>query len=202
MNQLTCTTGCNLADLSRVMCKNIGSNGADIIWECKTDDLPTNVKFGQLVVSCERYENSADPYILVGSCALKYGLENIKSSSQPVYTTHTSTYSYPSYSRTYHHNDTVDLSVAIFLLLVFFVVFYFLCTCGGPVNHHPRVYNPRPHYGGGYYDLWWPNTYWWSQPVVHHTTHTTTTHNVPTNSGTSSSNNPTTRTDYATSEDR
>lgn len=96
MNQLICTTGCNLADISKVMCKNIGSDGSDIVWECKTDDLPNNIKFGQIVVSCERYANSQDPYILVGSCGLKYGLEHIKRSTslQP---TSTDSHSYHSY---------------------------------------------------------------------------------------------------------
>ena len=43
-------------------------------WECKAD-LDKRVQFSVLKVSCEGYEYTSDPYVLIGSCGLEYSLE-------------------------------------------------------------------------------------------------------------------------------
>jgi hypothetical protein len=60
-----------------VVCSNSGSNGRDIIWECKAS-LQNNVKFGTTSISCEGYDNPNDPSVLKNSCGLKYTLDYIR----------------------------------------------------------------------------------------------------------------------------
>ncbi|CAI2338991.1 unnamed protein product [Caenorhabditis sp. 36 PRJEB53466] len=57
-----------------VQCTNTGFDGTDVQWKCDAD-LPSDVEFGSLSVSCEGYEYAEDPYILKGSCGLEYELE-------------------------------------------------------------------------------------------------------------------------------
>ena len=45
-----------------------------LLWKC-TADLPTNLAFRQSDVNCEGYDYPDDPYILDGSCVLRYSLE-------------------------------------------------------------------------------------------------------------------------------
>lgn len=39
--------------------------------------MPKNVKFGTLKVSCEGFDSENDPYVLVGSCQLRYTLDMV-----------------------------------------------------------------------------------------------------------------------------
>jgi hypothetical protein len=64
---------------SSAMCKNIGLDGHDVVWQCEAP-LPRGVKFGKVTVSCESYAHPDDEYVLYGSCGLKYTLEG-----HPVY---------------------------------------------------------------------------------------------------------------------
>ncbi|EFO86188.1 hypothetical protein CRE_02155 [Caenorhabditis remanei] len=57
-----------------VQCSNQGFDGSDVQWRCDAD-LPHDMEFGSLSVSCEGYDYSDDPYILRGSCGLEYELE-------------------------------------------------------------------------------------------------------------------------------
>ena len=57
-----------------VQCYNKGLDGKNSNWKCESQ-LPSNLKFGKMSVSCEGYDYADDPYVLVGSCGLKYELE-------------------------------------------------------------------------------------------------------------------------------
>ncbi|KAL1922896.1 uncharacterized protein VTP21DRAFT_9272 [Calcarisporiella thermophila] len=73
--QLSCIgSACRQYSPDVIQCKNMGWDGQDVQWKCEAD-LPTNVKFGELSVSCEGYSYSDDDYILVGSCGLEYELK-------------------------------------------------------------------------------------------------------------------------------
>jgi len=56
-----------------VQCRNVGTDGVDIQWECKAD-LDSTVRFGRLNIGCEGYSDRNDPYVLQGSCGLEYEL--------------------------------------------------------------------------------------------------------------------------------
>ena len=82
INQMECVGGnaCNKYQPLLLMCQNIGNDGQDLIWKCDTTDLPEELIFGSTDVSCEGYDYPDDPYILKGSCGLKYTL-NVASTS-------------------------------------------------------------------------------------------------------------------------
>ncbi|KAF9315954.1 Store-operated calcium entry-associated regulatory factor [Podila horticola] len=73
--QLNCIGGnaCGNFEPEVVQCHNAGSDGSDVQWKCEAD-LPNNIRFGQLDVYCEGYNNPDDPYVLKGSCGLEYKL--------------------------------------------------------------------------------------------------------------------------------
>lgn len=60
-----------------VQCKNIGSDGETIQWEC-VSEMPDNFKFGSIEVVCEGYERPGDEYVLKGSCQLEYQLNHVQ----------------------------------------------------------------------------------------------------------------------------
>ena len=90
--QLSCNGGVGCHGkyaLDSVMCKNEGTDGRDINWECNAE-MPVDVKFGLIEVSCEGYDYPEDPYVLVGSCQLRYNLKRRAGveNSVPTYTRH------------------------------------------------------------------------------------------------------------------
>eukprot|EP01122_Echinamoeba_exundans_P010869 TRINITY_DN4160_c0_g1_i1.p1 TRINITY_DN4160_c0_g1~~TRINITY_DN4160_c0_g1_i1.p1 ORF type:complete len:307 (+),score=41.92 TRINITY_DN4160_c0_g1_i1:107-1027(+) len=76
--QLECTGGSALSrrDLhpTVVQCVNRGTDGYDVQWACSAE-LDSRVKLGDIDVSCEGYRDPDDPYVLKGSCGLRYTLE-------------------------------------------------------------------------------------------------------------------------------
>src|SRR4051812_16165643 len=54
--QLTCTAGCDAFTPSTVRCTNKGTDGHDAQWDCHAD-LPSNLAFDKLDVSCEGYSH-------------------------------------------------------------------------------------------------------------------------------------------------
>jgi len=60
-----------------VQCKNMGWDGQDVQWECKSD-MDNLYRFGEIEVLCEGYDYPEDPYITKGSCGLEYTLEYTK----------------------------------------------------------------------------------------------------------------------------
>ncbi|ELT97879.1 hypothetical protein CAPTEDRAFT_219816 [Capitella teleta] len=86
--QLTCTggtAGCSSYVPPVVQCRNQGTDGYDIQWECKAD-LDNAYRFGKIEVTCEGYDHPDDPYILRGSCGLEYSLEMTKEGYQQQHT--------------------------------------------------------------------------------------------------------------------
>ena len=76
--QAVCVKGCRLTDKlpDGIQCNNTGLiSKHGIRWKCWTHDLPTNVMFEPLGVSCEGYENHFDSYILNNSCQIRYRLK-------------------------------------------------------------------------------------------------------------------------------
>ncbi|KAJ3186553.1 Store-operated calcium entry-associated regulatory factor [Gaertneriomyces sp. JEL0708] len=56
-----------------IQCRQVGWNGVDPQWECKTD-LEEAWRLGKTDVACEGYSSPDDPYILAGSCGVEYSL--------------------------------------------------------------------------------------------------------------------------------
>jgi len=57
-----------------VACTKSFTDGRDVYWKCEAE-MPDLYKFGTTEVNCEGYNYPDDPYILEGSCALRYTLE-------------------------------------------------------------------------------------------------------------------------------
>jgi len=74
--QLTCIGGRECQYKPHVVqCRNMGKDhNGEIQWKCEAE-LAAEVKFGELTVECEGYDYPDDPYILKGSCGLRYQLE-------------------------------------------------------------------------------------------------------------------------------
>uniref|UniRef100_A0A915CBF9 Store-operated calcium entry-associated regulatory factor n=1 Tax=Parascaris univalens TaxID=6257 RepID=A0A915CBF9_PARUN len=64
-----------------VQCYNRGYDGVDVQWECKAE-MRNEYVFGKIEVSCEGYNYPGDPFILKGSCGLKYELDFAGSESR------------------------------------------------------------------------------------------------------------------------
>uniref|UniRef100_A0A2P2HVV9 Store-operated calcium entry-associated regulatory factor n=1 Tax=Hirondellea gigas TaxID=1518452 RepID=A0A2P2HVV9_9CRUS len=83
--QLECVNGgsasCGTFKPRVVQCTNRGFDGVEVQWECKTD-MDNNLRFGSIDVSCEGYEYPDDPYILAGSCGLRYNLDFTREGGQ------------------------------------------------------------------------------------------------------------------------
>lgn len=73
--QLKCVGGnaCREYTPDVVQCTNTGFDGRDVQWRCDAE-LPSDLRFGPVEVSCEGFDNPDDSYILVGSCGLEYTL--------------------------------------------------------------------------------------------------------------------------------
>ncbi|KAL3995357.1 hypothetical protein ACH3XW_25485 [Acanthocheilonema viteae] len=106
-----------------VQCYNKGYDGIDVQWECKAE-MSDQYEFGEIRISCEGYDYADDPYILRGSCGLKYKLEYSheggsnygKSKKEP---------SAPSYEKDYEFGSLTFPTIVI--LLLFFLVVYYSC---------------------------------------------------------------------------
>lgn len=67
------TTHCDARSLpTTVRCANAGQgDDGSVQWTCTTDTLDI-YRFGKMQVSCEGYNSPRDPYVLRGSCGLRY----------------------------------------------------------------------------------------------------------------------------------
>jgi len=72
-------------NINVIQCYNVGFDGYDVNWKCEAQ-LKSDIKLGQVDVLCEGYDDSYDPYILVGSCGLEFELNYEKNSKTPIYT--------------------------------------------------------------------------------------------------------------------
>ena len=138
--QLTCTGGTArkmYGKVENVQCTNQGHDGTgNVQWKCEST-LEKTIKLGQTVVSCEGYDYSEDPFILVGSCGLEYTLEYTdyyydqqKQPPKPVTPV--------IIHHTKEKNSTAD--ALMFLGIVMLVVCLFLCCscqCVSPSRRTP-----------------------------------------------------------------
>ncbi|KAL0246750.1 hypothetical protein GEMRC1_007957 [Eukaryota sp. GEM-RC1] len=113
-----------------VMCKNVGWDGADVVWEC-TSDLSSDVRLGKTEVYCEGYDYPEDPYVTRGSCGLEYTLESIGQGR-------------PYFSHASQH-DTVSPSKILGFVIVLSVVLVLLCVICPKAPSSPNVHQ-RPLY--------------------------------------------------------
>ncbi len=60
--QLSCVSGCDYQP-SSVLCKNEGSDGNDVIWQCTDPNMPNEFEFGSISVTCEGFSYAEDPYV-------------------------------------------------------------------------------------------------------------------------------------------
>ena len=75
VQQLTCHGGaCDSFQPEVVRCYNRGTDGMEIQWECRAE-MPDNIRFGKVQVTCEGYDHSKDEFVLNGSCGLEYTLK-------------------------------------------------------------------------------------------------------------------------------
>merc|ERR1711953_276788 len=77
VQQLTCHgSACDSFQPEVVRCYNRGTDGMEIQWECRAE-MPDNIRFGKVQVTCEGYDHSKDEFVLNGSCGLEYTLKDI-----------------------------------------------------------------------------------------------------------------------------
>ena len=66
VQQLTCHgSACDSFQPEVVRCYNRGTDGMEIQWECRAE-MPDNIRFGKVQVTCEGYDHSKDELILNG----------------------------------------------------------------------------------------------------------------------------------------
>jgi hypothetical protein len=72
--QLTCLgEHCNAHTPDTVQCRNAGTGYdlSDVSWECEAE-MDDGYRLYDATVGCEGYEDSADPFVLIGSCAVEF----------------------------------------------------------------------------------------------------------------------------------
>lgn len=147
--QLKCiggTAGCYAFVPQHVQCYNRGSDGYNIQWECKTDEM-NKYRFGKIDITCEGYDYADDPYILAGSCGLEYRIDylsNVKSSD---------------YYSNYDNSPKTNLGSVFGFICVIMIIFFIYRTCfttGDSYsssnerfdnNYYPNANAPPPPYG-------------------------------------------------------
>ncbi len=176
--QLRCVgSACFEGALKSMQCTNMGFDGSDANWDCKSE-VGNRFTLGKVTVSCEGYDSPDDPHILVGSCGAEYEL-NYKPNTQNRDVTVTTWWDpvTNSYYNTYSDNHG---AVAVFLCLI---IFFGLVICLASATSHierpivytssplqPPYYPPQPsYYQPSYYDYprrsYWPSWSSWSNPV-------------------------------------
>jgi hypothetical protein len=118
--QLQCTSGCSNQDfVDAVQCKNVGSDGIDVNWECQAQ-LPPHLKLSNTYVVCESFDQMRpyDPYVILGSCSLDYSL--VETAVKPVVK--------PRPTITQNDSDpSVAMLVLLFSLLVIMLLVFSNC---------------------------------------------------------------------------
>eukprot|EP00126_Sphaerothecum_destruens_P015513 Sdes_comp9525_c0_seq1m996 len=147
--QLTCVSGdaCHAFRPSVVQCLNHGSDGVDVQWECKAE-MDSKYQFSHIQVSCEGYDYPEDPYVLVGSCGLEYGLEYTQAGRQSLYQSKGGAYP-GGFSSSQYYNDGYSssggLMTYIYLGFIIFLFYQIFRTCTQPQT---GGYGESPNGGG------------------------------------------------------
>lgn len=166
--QLECIGGgtapCSTFKPRVVQCYNRGSDGIDVQWECKTD-MDNAYRFGEIEVSCEGYNYPDDPYVLKGSCGLRYNIDYTMEGHQQDRKQHNyygesqSSNYYGSNSHNYYNTKSSkswNFADIIVLCAVGLMVYAFYVTCVRPSRHIGEDTNSTtnedyPSGGGGGY---------------------------------------------------
>ncbi|ESO08194.1 hypothetical protein HELRODRAFT_98295 [Helobdella robusta] len=121
-------SGCETVTLDTVQCYNRGFDGNDYNWECKAD-MPKHFKFGKMEVTCEGYDYPDDPYILAGSCGLRYELIDLSDKSglfspppdayEKKYSSPTSDYKNRHYTEKTKAKDSSSETSPLFIFCIF-----------------------------------------------------------------------------------
>nr|XP_053653308.1 store-operated calcium entry-associated regulatory factor-like [Cherax quadricarinatus]XP_053653309.1 store-operated calcium entry-associated regulatory factor-like [Cherax quadricarinatus] len=166
--QLQCVKGgtapCDAFIPRVVQCYNRGWDGVDVQWECKTD-MDNAFRFGEIEVSCEGYSNRDDPFVLKGSCGLRYSIDYTKEGLHQKQGHHNyygdeSGYSHHAYGNSYSTYKTEKSSnasyIADFIVLVAVALMCWVLykTCFGSSRHvgqdaHSNTNDDYPSGGGG-----------------------------------------------------
>lgn len=166
--QLECIRGgtapCDAFNPRVVQCYNRGFDGVDVQWECKTD-MDNAFRFGNIEVSCEGYNNRDDPYVLKGSCGLRYSLDYTKEGLNNQEKTHNyypnqNQHSGSNYGWSYQNQGKEKLSSASYFAdLIVYVAIGLMCyafykTCIGSNRQqgqdaYSTTNNDYPAGGGG-----------------------------------------------------
>lgn len=125
-----------------VRCRNLGFHGNDLLWNCTTDDLSSQYRISDAVVSCEGWDGPGDAYVVDGSCFLNFSVEKVPG-------TH---YSIPSRPLPPARDDSFLQDMLSWLLRVILVTLFpglfliagiaFYC-CRRPLWPHPRPRSSR-----------------------------------------------------------
>eukprot|EP00501_MAST-03F_sp_TOSAG23-6_P002383 GSMAST32.ASY1.ANO1.2489.1 assembled CDS len=133
--QITCINGCHLASPNRIQCKNSGSDGVDIQWECSTD-LPAGVSFEAVEVLCEGYDYPEDEYVLKGSCGVEYSLSGHRSDNHSQHSSwgngyaDSDPYGYSSSDYSYDRSESTFSFFRLFILIAIILTAYSCCFSG------------------------------------------------------------------------
>jgi len=83
--QLQCTGDARLCRYhapASVECRNIGSEGSVVHWQCTAQfPIAEAVRLDRVHIECEGLDYPGDPVVLVGSCALQYSLASARHST-------------------------------------------------------------------------------------------------------------------------
>ena len=123
-----------------IQCYNQGFDGKSYQWKCDAM-LDRSLKLGRIEVSCEGYDHSNDPYVLVGSCGLEYTLEEVVEDVRPspkVTTTTTTTQTdeskrVPRYLPVSHSHlgpTTKESGLTLGVILACLLIFVFVTVAG------------------------------------------------------------------------
>ncbi|KAK7083084.1 Store-operated calcium entry-associated regulatory factor [Halocaridina rubra] len=157
------TASCDAFRPRVVQCYNRGWDGVDVQWECKSD-MDNAYRFGEIEVSCEGYSHRDDPYVLRGSCGLRYSLDYTKEGlhqrqDHSYYGSQDSSYGFSGYSHQTYGSEKLSKASNFADLIVFVAVgvmlyaFYKTC-CSSNRRHvgqdaHSNTSDDYPAGGGG-----------------------------------------------------
>jgi len=182
ISQLECAPGSARNDFTlhphSVQCINVGNDGINVQWKCEAN-LDPRVKFGKIVVSCEGFSHKDDPYALVGSCGLKYGLEYETGRPESHTSSHQTYSSNSPYEKSQYEYESIFsgsilysiVKFGIIVLIVYYIMkylasFFSTLAYGYRNSGSSGYYNSAdPSYGSGYnngFNAYSSNNGWWS----------------------------------------
>lgn len=181
--QLKCESGYCSKGPNNVLCKNQGFGDKGIVWKCEGFGMTPGYKLRYSDVSCEGYESKNDPFVLAGSCAVLYAVDQDYSYTKPITTTTTTTATtatvfndrFSTYYTGYGYSNDIETFWYIILVFVLFSFPTYYCFS--------ECYRPSPCNLGRSFMWYYPWTwsypryhYTYPQPTTYHTTTTRTTY--------------------------